>query len=184
MKQSAWLAGSTSWRFSGEVERNDDRRASSSTASTNPVSFPVAALLRRMITWLWLGNGVVILYIYSVITEKIKLNINWQDKTFMRKWCTKQIIVLYWASKNENEPSHWNFPKFEYEPGRFEKSTWIRAGSNPKFFDSIHFWFLPHDAQFSLVSNFDIDFINFRFVFNTKLDRGRKILQLHDMLQF
>ena len=51
MKQSAWLARSTSWRFSGEVETNDDRRASSSTASTNPVSSPVAALLRRMIAW-------------------------------------------------------------------------------------------------------------------------------------
>ena len=93
-------------------------------------------------------------------------------------------LVLYWASKNENEPSHWNFPKFGYEPGRFKKSAWIKDGSNLKFFDSIYFWFLPHEAQFGSFSNFDIDFINFRFVFNTKLDRGRKILQLYDMLQF
>ena len=39
-------------------------------------------------------------------------------------WSIYDILVLYWASKNENEPSHWNFPKFGYEPGRVKKGAW------------------------------------------------------------
>ena len=32
--------------------------------------------------------------------------------------------------------------------------------------------------------NFDIDFINFRFIFDTKLAWEKKFVQLHDMVQF
>ena len=59
-----------------------------------------------------------------------------------------------------------------------------KAGSNSKFFGLIHIWFLPHWVQFRSVSNFDIDFINFWFVLDTTLARGKKISQLHDMKQF
>ena len=58
----------------------------------------------------------------------------------------------------------------------------LKLGRIPNF--SIWYTFDSYSTRFNSVLNFDIDFINFRFVFGRKLATGKKISQFHDTRQF
>ena len=65
------------------------------------------------------------------------------------------------------------------------KNALCEAAPNSKVFDPKHlrFTYLTR-VIFGSVSNFDIDFINFRFIFDMKIARWKIFLQLHVILQF
>ena len=116
-------------------------------------------------------------------TEYCQQNTLHQMRHFFIFWdITKMCLTFCVARVNlakQNDPFGHNWPI-----NRRLSMAGYKAGSIPKLFNSIRFRFLPHQVQFGSVSNYDIEFINFRFFSDAKLIRGKKILQLCDMIQF
>ena len=140
----------------------------------------------------------IIVQLYSSPYEVILLTYQMHDvSVYFDQWLSKTHLLPYIFIEEVYFNNFWNTSTYTVvlEFNRLShfgyihcllrfKLDWTEAESNPIFFDSIHLRFIPHKIQFGSVSNFDIDFTNFRFIFNMKLPRENKFVRLYDMLQF